>query len=107
MCKYRNYDLSTAAQMKIRMAMIRAGHQNSPTAQKKTPIAIKQPLDSFDLIGCPQCGHFSADFESSLLQAGQVISPVIYFFFAIYLFQSLIKVGRAAIAHNIPNTNTP
>jgi hypothetical protein len=71
--------LETAAQINIKMAMIKTGHQNSPTRQSPTPIAIKHPLDFFGLIGCPQCGHFSADFDTSFLQAGQVIKLVMIY----------------------------
>ena len=72
-----SYDLSTAAQMKTRIAMLKAGNQKSPVTQRRAPIAIKHPLDFFGLIGCPQFGHFSAECETSLLQAGQVINPAI------------------------------
>ena len=74
-----------AAQMKTRIAIMKAGHQKNPIKQRITPIAIKHPLDSFGLIGCPQCGHFSAAFETSLLQAGQVINPAIFCFTPMFL----------------------
>jgi hypothetical protein len=54
-----------------------AGHQKNPAMMKTAPMKIKHPLDSFFLIGCPQCGHISATLETSLLQAGHVISEVI------------------------------
>ena len=73
------YPLDTAAQMKISIAIMNAGHQKNPTTTINTPKAMRQPLDSFGFIGCPQCGHFSAAFEASLLHAGQVISPAILF----------------------------
>lgn len=89
-----NYDLETAAQMKINIPIAKDGHQKSPAMQKKTPIVIKHPLDSFGLIGCPQCGHFSADFETSLLQAGQVIRSAIdyllVYIFSVHLVSSTV-----------------
>jgi hypothetical protein len=76
--------------------MIKAGHQNSPIRQSPTPIKIRHPLDFFGLIGCPQCGHFSAELETSLLQAGQVIRPSIGFeFLSLYEYKNCIGI----IAH--------
>jgi hypothetical protein len=80
--------------MKISIAIMKAGHQKSPMTHSPTPIAIKQPLDSFGLIGCPQCGHFSADFETSLLQAGQVIKSAIDCL-SVYIFSVHRFVARA------------
>lgn len=86
---FHNYDLETAAQMKIKIPMMKDGHQNRPAMQKTTPIAIKHPLDSFGLIGCHSAGTSQQILKLLDCKQRQVIKSAIDYL-SVYIFQFIV-----------------